>query len=196
MDAGSIPTLASTLARVAELVDATDLKSVDRSGRAGSIPAPGTTVIPPLIDIVLTPRVLNTAVVLLTVIWIGSLWTIGLIVAPSLFVVLDDRALAGTVAGYLFTLENIIGLSCGTVLLVIGLYRFVGRIGLLIPAAMMIIILVGQFLIQPQLAELRAAGASGGGDFARLHGISAVLYLLQCLLGLGWVILLGNRLLR
>lgn len=30
------------LARVAELVDATDLKSVDLSGRVGSSPTPGT----------------------------------------------------------------------------------------------------------------------------------------------------------
>ena len=45
VDAGSIPTLASisffAQARVAELVDAADLKSADL-GRAGSSPAPGT----------------------------------------------------------------------------------------------------------------------------------------------------------
>jgi len=35
--------------------------------------------------------------------WVGALWAIGYLAAPTLFHVLDDRALAGKVAGQLFT---------------------------------------------------------------------------------------------
>ena len=44
--------------------------------------------------------------------WVGGLWAIGYIVAPSLFAHLDDRALAGMLAGKMFTLMAYIGLGC------------------------------------------------------------------------------------
>ena len=57
VDAGSIPTPASKFslsrkARVAKLVDARDLKSLDHYGRAGSTPAPGTIKINNLLALV------------------------------------------------------------------------------------------------------------------------------------------------
>jgi hypothetical protein len=36
--------------------------------------------------------------------WVGGLWAIGFLVAPSLFHALDDRALAGDLAGRFLTL--------------------------------------------------------------------------------------------
>ncbi|MGB5473694.1 MAG: DUF4149 domain-containing protein, partial [Gammaproteobacteria bacterium] len=50
--------------------------------------------------------------VLLTL-WVGSLWVTGFMVAPVLFARLDDRALAGTLAGELFGLVAWLGLACG-----------------------------------------------------------------------------------
>lgn len=126
---------------------------------------------------------------LLTVLWIGSLWTIGYLVAPTLFAVLEDRALAGLLAGRLFTIGNYLGLICGSLLL-LGVWlnppedgRRGWRAGLL--AVMLGIILVSQFVLQPVLADLKAQG--GGAAFVRLHGVSASLYLVNSLLGLAWV---------
>jgi hypothetical protein len=131
---------------------------------------------------------------LLTVLWIGSLWTMGYLVVPTLFRVLDDRALAGTLAGHLFTLQHYLGLTCGGLLLALVVYQtgswWQWRAGLLL--IMLAIIAVSEFWIHPWLAGLRAQGLTAGADFARLHGVSAVLYLLNSLLGLIWV-LWGGR---
>ena len=48
---------------------------------------------------------------LLATVWCGSLWTIGYIVAPTLFAMLEDRQLAGSIAGRLFHAEAWIGLG-------------------------------------------------------------------------------------
>jgi hypothetical protein len=53
---------------------------------------------------------------LLTVVWIGSLLTIGYAVAPVLFTSLD-RVTAGAVAAQLFRIEGVIGVVCGVLLL-------------------------------------------------------------------------------
>ncbi|HKJ20438.1 MAG TPA: DUF4149 domain-containing protein, partial [Woeseiaceae bacterium] len=53
------------------------------------------------------------------VIWIGSLWTIGVVVAPMLFAVLPDSSLAGLVAGRLFTIEAYISLISAPLLLLL-----------------------------------------------------------------------------
>ena len=39
---------------------------------------------------------------ILLTLWVGSLWAIGYIAAPTLFATLEDRALAGTLAGAMF----------------------------------------------------------------------------------------------
>ncbi len=129
---------------------------------------------------------------LLTVLWIGSLWTIGYLVAPTLFAVLDDRSLAGMLAGRLFTIGNYLGLVCGSLLLLgvslnpTGGSRWGWRAGLL--AAMLGIIMVSQFVLQPMLADLKTQGVATAEAFARLHGVSASLYLANSLLGLVWVV--------
>ena len=61
--------------------------------------------------------------ILLTV-WIGGMWTVGYIVAPTLFAVIDDRALAGSIAGRLFTIMSIIGLFCSVALLAGQIMQF------------------------------------------------------------------------
>lgn len=134
--------------------------------------------------------VLDRLQLLLTILWIGSLWTIGYLVAPTLFQVLDDRALAGTLAGHLFSRQHYLGLTCGSLLLALVVYRtgswWQWRAGLLL--VMLVIMAVSEFWIHPWLAGLRAQGLTAGVDFARLHGVSAVLYLINSLLGLIWVL--------
>ena len=130
--------------------------------------------------------------VLLTL-WVGSLWTIGYIVAPVLFKMLD-RVTAGNVAGQLFTIVSYIGLVTVIVLLLAAILRAgmrvlqQWRIRLLL--LMLFIILVGQFGLQPMMVELKAAGLQGGQarQFATLHGVASVLYLINSLLGLALVV--------
>lgn len=126
----------------------------------------------------------------LTVLWIGNLWTIGYIVVPTLFHVLEDRAQAGMIAGHLFSIASYLGLVCGGILLGLAITqsgrRFSWRAGLLI--ALLLIILGGEFLVRPMLADLKVQGLSSGAEFARLHAVSATLYLINSLLGLVWVV--------
>ncbi len=133
---------------------------------------------------------------IITVIWIGSLWTVGYLVAPTLFQLLDDRVLAGLLAGRLFTIESYLGLLCGGLLLLLELIQAVGRrlnwrVGLL--ALMLVIIVVGQFVIQPEMAELKSQGETQGAMFARMHALASGLYLVNSLLGLVWVIFWDRR---
>ncbi len=130
---------------------------------------------------------------ILLTLWVGSMWTAGYIVAPILFKTLD-RSLAGSVAGHIFTAVNILGLSCAVVLL-LGVFFKVGLRSLrqwrpLLLIAMLVIIVVGQFVLQPMMSELKTLGLTGAHatQFARLHGISSILFLFNSLGGLALVI--------
>lgn len=138
--------------------------------------------------------------VLLTL-WVGGLWAIGYLAAPVLFHSLDNRTLAGELAGTMFKIINGLGLACGGLLLISaalsqgrGWYRSwrVGAIAIMMAVAAAIL-----FVIQPQMAALKAQVAASGGElgpqFGRLHGISSVLYLLASVLGLLLVASGGRR---
>lgn len=56
---------------------------------------------------------------LVATLWVGSLWTVGYLVAPTLFATLSDRALAGTIAGSVFRVEAWLSLACATTLLLL-----------------------------------------------------------------------------
>lgn len=129
--------------------------------------------------------------------WVGGLWVVGLLVAPALFSVLAaDRQLAGLIAGRLFFLIGWTGLGCASYLLLFTLLRAPAnatarRWTLALLLGMALLTAVNLFAIQPLLAQLKADAASGGATaaiaaerFATWHGASAILYLLQSLLGL------------
>jgi len=124
----------------------------------------------------------------LLTLWVGSLWVSGFMVAPLLFASLDDRALAGTIAGELFSLTAWLGLGCGGALLIIGRVR-AGRLDwrLWVMASMLLLVAAGHFLLAPMIAELRAAGLSGSSHFGQLHAIASLLFLATAVLGLGLV---------
>ncbi len=117
--------------------------------------------------------------------WIGSLWTVGLMVAPVLFQQLE-RSQAGTVAGALFGITAWIGLGCGLFLLATRWYRNAFRFdaALILIVIMLLLTAVGEFVLAPLIAGLRESGAVDTPDFRRLHGLSSVLYLVNCLIGL------------
>ncbi|HFD81580.1 MAG TPA: DUF4149 domain-containing protein [Gammaproteobacteria bacterium] len=127
---------------------------------------------------------------ILLTLWVGGLWAIGYIVAPTLFVNLDDRALAGTLAGQMFAIIAWIGLVCGAILLILNQLRHPRRRSnwrALVLLAMLLLVLAGQFILAPMIADLRAAGATATAAFARLHGMASVAYLVTSLLGLALV---------
>lgn len=129
---------------------------------------------------------------LLLTLWIGGMWTVGYIVAPTLFALIDDRALAGAVAGHLFSIMSYIGLLSACILLWGQCYRANiswrqnWRFWILI--VMLLIILIGEFYLQPLMAELKQAGLQDGSDIARqfgqLHGVASALFVINSLLGL------------
>ena len=126
--------------------------------------------------------------------WVGGMWAIGYIVAPVLFNMLDDRVLAGTIAGRLFAILSYVGLVAAGLLLVGQISRFARevvrqwRFWLLL--TMLAFVVAGQFILQPMMAMLRDAGLEGEAAqrFGRLHGISSLLFLFNSLGGLVLVV--------
>ncbi|HEX9450231.1 MAG TPA: DUF4149 domain-containing protein [Burkholderiales bacterium] len=127
--------------------------------------------------------------------WVGGLWAIGLIVAPLLFHSLGDRSQAGMLAGLFFTAIAYIGLGCGAYLLLFRLARFGGQaFGQLLfwsVLLMMALAAAGQFGVQPIMASLREQALPSEvmqsifrDRFAAWHGVSSVLYLIECVFGL------------
>ena len=136
---------------------------------------------------------MNAAERILLTLWVGVLWGIGYLAVPVLFNELTDRMLAGALAGRMFTLVAYLGLGVGVALaageLVRSRYRPQWRFWVLI--AMLLLVAVGQFWLQPMMAALKMGGLAEGSvraaEFARLHGISAGLYLATSLAGLALV---------
>ena len=146
-----------------------------------------------------TSKVIIAAERILLVLWVGGLWIVGYMVAPMLFHILEDRRLAGEIAGRLFSVMNYIGLACGTALLLSVLYqagqqwRRSWRAGALL--AMLILISIGQFGLQPMMQALKMAvlggfvqGSAEAARFGMLHGVSSMLFLITSLLGLVLVV--------
>lgn len=139
---------------------------------------------------------------LIATLWAGSLWTVGYLVAPTLFAMLSDRVLAGTIAGSLFRIEAWLTVACATVLLVLIRMEpknesVAARRGLTwLVIGMLACTLLGYFGLQPFMAALREAAAGAGGvmdsesraQFGILHGVSSAFYLVQSLLAIGLVL--------
>ena len=135
--------------------------------------------------------------------WVGGLWAIGLIVAPLLFHALNDPSQAGMLAGQFFTVITYIGLGCGAYLLLFRMARFGGQafsqlfFWLVLP--MMALAAAGQFGVQPIMASLKQQAWPSEvmhsifrDRFAAWHGVSSVLYLIECALGLVMVLQHGR----
>jgi len=138
--------------------------------------------------------------------WVGGLWAIGYLVAPTLFATLADRQLAGLLAGKLFALIGWVGLGVAAGLLVFLVARWGGqalkRAVFWLVLAMALLTVVSLFGIQPLMAQLKADALPREvmesvlrDRFATWHGISSILYLMQSLLGL-WLVVWSGRGLR
>lgn len=129
------------------------------------------------------------------VFWVGGLWAIGYLAAPSLFSALpNDRALAGALAGKMFTLTAYVGIACASYLIIhrlasVGTGAF-QQLFFWVTLLMLILTLVGVFGIQPIIANLKVEGGAkdvmqslAASRFAHWHGVASILYLIQSLLG-------------
>ena len=117
---------------------------------------------------------------LLTVIWAGSLWTVGYMVAPTLFSILPSRETAGMIAGQLFYTEAVLGVVVGVLQLVLcnvmirrGAVRYRALRWLVL--AMLCCVLAGYFGVQPFMEALKAKAHALGVGFPNRPtvGISA-----------------------
>jgi hypothetical protein len=148
-------------------------------------------------------RLAESLYALAITLWVGGLWAIGFIAAPSLFASLKDRVLAGELAGNLFGLIAWVGIACASYLLaylVVRRGQAVLRSGVFwLVLAMLVLALAGHFGIQPILAQLKAEAwpqsvmeSTVRDRFAAWHGLAGGLYVLQSLLGAALVLLQGR----
>jgi hypothetical protein len=131
---------------------------------------------------------------LIAALWVGSLWTVGYLVAPTLFATLSDTVLAGTIAGKIFRVEAWLSVGCIALLFVLNragspTSSNQRRVAQLL-GAMLVCTLVGYFGLQPFMAALREAAPGGvlsgsaRTQFGVLHGVASGLYLIQSVLGI------------
>ncbi|HKB60883.1 MAG TPA: DUF4149 domain-containing protein [Gallionellaceae bacterium] len=137
--------------------------------------------------------------------WVGSLWGVGFLAVPILFEAQPDKMLAGMLAGKMFTLISYLGIACALYLLAwFGVRpgrRAVRDPLFLIVAAMLLLVLVSQFGLQPQMAALKALAHPGdvtqsvyASRFNTLHHTATALYIGKALLGAALVLISKTRL--
>ena len=139
--------------------------------------------------------------VLIAGVWVGSLFTVGYLVVPTIFANLQDRQVAGMIAAAIFQAEAYVSvLVCVALLLMantlikrnIGNYRSTRWVILVL----LVISAMTCFGFIPYMNALRqealllgvpVMASPSASLFGRLHGISSGLFLIQSLLGL-WMV--------
>lgn len=126
--------------------------------------------------------------------WVGALWAVGGIAAPTLFYHLVDKQLAGSLAGQMFVLVAYIGMACGLYLLAHRLAKF-GTQALKqgffwATFFMLLLVIAGHFGIAPVIAQLKEQALPSdvmnsvfADRFETWHGIASAAYAIQSLLG-------------
>lgn len=136
--------------------------------------------------------------ILISGLWVGSLLTVGYLVAPAIFSTMTDRQAAGMVAGSIFKIEAYfsvvvcIGLMALANLLVNrGLIQF--RLMRWLLLAMLATSISAAFVFIPWMNALRDGALAHGMPvmlspsailFGRLHGASSALFMLQSAVGI------------
>lgn len=130
--------------------------------------------------------------------WVGSLLTVGYLVAPAIFSTLTDRQVAGMVAGAIFRIEAYLSITISIALLVLanllvrrGLNAY--RLARWLLLAMLLCSLLGVLVLMPWMNTLRDQALMQGMPvmlspsaelFGKLHGASSALHLIQSALGI------------
>lgn len=134
------------------------------------------------------------ALILITA-WVGGLWAIGYLAAPALFYSLDDRQLAGMLAGKMFTWIAYVGIGAAFYLMIHRVLQYgtnaLKQAFFWALLGMLLLTLAGQFGIQPLLAQLKAQALPAdvmqsvfADRFRTWHGVASIAYLIESLLGL------------
>jgi uncharacterized membrane protein len=145
--------------------------------------------------------------ILIAGLWVGSLLTIGYIVAPAIFSTMTDRQAAGMVAGSIFRIEAYLSLIVCIGLMVLanllvnrGLHQF--RLIRWLLLGMLLCSIAAAFIFIPWMNALRDNALAQGMPvmvspsatlFSRLHGLSSILFMLQSILGIALVWRLTKR---
>ncbi|MDT8376443.1 MAG: DUF4149 domain-containing protein [Mariprofundaceae bacterium] len=132
---------------------------------------------------------------------LGLIVVSGYVVVPLLFAETATPAEAGRVAGELFHLVNI-----GVLILAAAVAGFwarikdIGRLNWSMLTAVVLLLAVNEFIISPQLAEIKAlvgpvsqlaADDTKRAEFGMLHGIAAIFHLLAAMASAVLVVLGG-----
>ncbi|QDQ27635.1 DUF4149 domain-containing protein [Chitinimonas arctica] len=133
---------------------------------------------------------------ILTIFWIGGLWIVGLLVGPLLFQQLDN-GLAVKMVTVMFRAMAWVGIVAGIYITVHMLWteglRGFQTMEFWLVLGMLALTLVNHFAVFPILSEVKpqmhtvAEGVFGGG-FQSWQTISSLIYLVQSLFGLIYVI--------
>lgn len=126
--------------------------------------------------------------------WVGGLWITALW-AGVLFKIVEDASLAGSIAGEFFNIITFIGIYAGSFLLCMRFlrngFRALNQLYFWTIVAMISMVLLEKYGIQPQLDAVKAAAAPlavesspYADSFKVWHGVARVVYLVQCVLGL------------
>lgn len=126
--------------------------------------------------------------------WLGGMVAIGYIVAPLLFKTLDDRMLAGRVAGDLFHIVGKTGLVCMALLIVIAVYQQGAEVWRSWPfyllISVLVLLLASEYVVTPAMQGIKASaggalekGTEVYSQFARWHIVSSIIYLANTILG-------------
>jgi len=130
--------------------------------------------------------------------WAGALWMTGGS-AYVLFDSLQDKQLAGMLAGKLFTVVSYIGLASAVYLLVYRVAQYgtaaFKQAFFWAVLVMFLLVLAGHFGIQPILDGLKTQALPAdvmqsvfADRFRNWHGVASVAYLVECLLALVMVL--------
>ncbi len=128
--------------------------------------------------------------VLLTLL-VGGLWAIGYVAVPVVFATLEDKALAGQVAGRLFNVGGGLGMAASLLLLVLLVLR--ERVMVLRNwtaggiAVLLLLLALVQFWLSPEIAQAREMGVTDTASFKQLHGWASGLYMAASVIGLALV---------
>jgi hypothetical protein len=116
------------------------------------------------------------------VLWAGSLWSLALWVAPTLFYAQSDRHLAGLLVTRLFSVETYVALAVSALLLLTAARSIVVRARFHFAYLAAALLAVNEWLLKPVMNRAHAEGAAMGLGFGAWHGISALIYVTACVL--------------
>lgn len=139
--------------------------------------------------------------------WVGAIWGIGYVVVPVLFAGLRDRAQAGEIAGQLFDLISYMGIVCACVILLtqawLAARRAVSRKFLGAIVAMLLVTLLAQFIVVPQMLSIQQQAVGGlvpgtplHMQFTNWHHVATALFVVNSVLGMLAVLTMEPDLLK